>query len=222
MSDAFSSVTGLQKGLLSDQIYMLIKSMIKEATLAPGEQLVESQLARKLQVSQAPVRDALKRLAHEGLVTHVRHQGNFVAKYSDEEVEQAKVARATLESLAGGLACGSLDDETRSRLAGLVDEMLAAAHDLRLGEFRELDFAFHRAVIEASGNGYLPRMWDIIEPSLRSMHVLGDPHFPGDWVQVAEWHRSLLQALEGSDRDAAAELFRAHAAGTLLPSAEQA
>lgn len=221
MSDVFSSVTGLQKGLLSDQIYVLIKAMIKDATLHPGEQLVESQLARKLEVSQAPVRDALKRLSHEGLVTHIRHQGNFVARYSDEEVEQAKVARAALESLAGSLTCGRLDDATRRRLSGLIDEMHTATHDLRLGEFRELDFAFHRAVIEASGNGYLPRMWDIIEPSLRSMHVLGDPHFPGDWVQVADWHRSLLDVLEGSDPAAAAELFRAHAAGTLLVPTDQ-
>ncbi|HZU93955.1 MAG TPA: GntR family transcriptional regulator, partial [Microbacterium sp.] len=73
MTDALATA-GLQRGLLSDQIYEMIKAMIKDSTLAPGEQLVESQLARQLQVSQAPVRDALKRLAHEGLVSHVRHQ----------------------------------------------------------------------------------------------------------------------------------------------------
>lgn len=216
MTDPLSTLTGLKRGLLSDQIYDLIKNMIKDTTLEPGEQLVESQLARRLQVSQAPVRDALKRLAHEGLVTHVRHQGNFVASYSDEEAQQAKVARAALEGLAGELACGRLDSVVRERLANLIDQMHAAADDLNLSEFRELDFAFHRAVVEASGNAYLPRMWDIIEPSLRSMHVLGDPKFAGDWHQVADWHRSLLEALEHQDGDAAAQLFRAHAAGTLL------
>nr|WP_321182082.1 GntR family transcriptional regulator [Microbacterium barkeri] len=100
MTDALGTA-GLQRGLLSDQIYALIKAMIKDSTLAPGEQLVESQLARQMQVSQAPVRDALKRLAHEGLVSHVRHQGNFVASYSAEEAAQAKVARVELEGLAG-------------------------------------------------------------------------------------------------------------------------
>jgi DNA-binding GntR family transcriptional regulator len=216
MTDPLSTLTGLKRGLLSDQIYDLIKNMIKDTTLEPGEQLVESQLARRLQVSQAPVRDALKRLAHEGLVTHVRHQGNFVASYSDEEAEQAKVARAALEGLAGELACGRLDPGVRERLATLIDQMHAAAEGRNLSEFRELDFAFHRTVVEASGNAYLPRMWDIIEPSLRSMHVLGDPKFAGDWHQVADWHRSLLEALEQEDGDAAAQLFRAHAAGTLL------
>ena len=220
MTDALSSVTELKRGLLSDQIYELLKTMIKEGTLVPGEQLVESQLARRLQVSQAPVRDALKQLAHEGLVTHVRHQGNFVSSYSDEEVAQAKVARAELESIAGRLACGALDAETHQRLEGLIAQMHDAADAKDLGVFRELDFAFHRGVFEASGNVYLPRMWDIIEPSLRALHVLGDPSYPGDWHTVAEWHRSLLAALDAGDPVAAAELFHAHAAGTLLPEDE--
>ena len=139
-------------------------------------------------------------------MTHIRHQGNFVASYTDEEAEQAKVARSALEGLAGELACGRLDDDTRARLVALIDRMHDAAVERNLTEFRELDFTFHRTVIEASGNAYLPRMWDIIEPSLRSMHVLGDPKFAGDWHQVADWHRSLL-----NDADVR-EAFRSAAA----------
>ncbi|MFB2579710.1 GntR family transcriptional regulator [Herbiconiux sp. P15] len=221
MTDALSTMKDLDRGLLSDQIYDLIKTMIKDAALAPGEQLVESQLARQLRVSQAPVRDALKRLSHEGLVTHIRHQGNFVAEYTDEDAEQAKIARTALEGLAGRLACGRLDAEASARLSEIIAAMHRAAEIRDLSVFRELDFAFHRAVIEASGNSYLPRMWDIVEPSLRSMHVLGDPQFAGDWHVVAEWHRGLLDALEADDPDHAAELFSIHAAGLILSGAEQ-
>lgn len=210
------AMQGLARGLLSDQIYALIKNMIKESTLAPGEQLVESQLAREWKVSQAPVRDALKRLAHEGLVTHERNRGNFVAEYSEDDVSQARVARTALESLAGRLVCGNLSETVRSKLDDTIEQMHAAATERNLSTFRELDFSFHRSVIEASGNPYLPRMWDIIEPSLRAMHVLGDPEFQGDWHEVADWHWSLLQVLQAGDPDAAAELFSRHAAGTLL------
>ena len=216
MTDALSSVTELKRGLLSDQIYELVKTMIKDGSLEPGEQLVESQLARRLQVSQAPVRDALKQLVHEGLVTHVRHQGSFVTSYTDEEVAQARVARAELESIVGRLTCGTVSASTRAALEALIAQMHEAADAKDLGAFRELDFAFHRGVIEGSGNVYLPRMWDIIEPSLRSMHLLGDPEFTGDWHQVADWHRSLLDVLDDGDADAASALFEAHAAGTLL------
>ncbi|MGW8482974.1 GntR family transcriptional regulator [Microbacterium sp. NPDC055903] len=215
MADALAP-QGLQRGLLSDQIYLMIKTMIKDSSLAPGEQLVESQLARQLEVSQAPVRDALKRLAHEGLVSHVRHQGNFVATYTEEEAEQAKTARVELEGLAGRLASGHLDDERRTALLAIIGDMHAAADSADLPTFRELDFVFHRTVIEASGNVYLPKMWDILEPSLRVMHVLGDPTFTGDWHEVADWHSGLLDVLDAGDPDAAADLFRRHAAGTLL------
>jgi len=216
MTDPFTSLAGLKRGLLSDQIYELMKSMIKEGTLPPGEQLVESQLAKRMQVSQAPVREALKQLAHEGLVSHVRHLGNFVASYSEEEFMQARAARAELEAIAGRLACGTLSPAVHARLADLIEQMHAAADSGDLDAFRELDFRFHRSVVEASGNSYLPRMWDIIEPGLRSMHVLGDPGFEGDWHEVADWHRSLLDLLDGDDPAAASALFRAHAAGTLL------
>lgn len=212
----------LQKGLLSDQIYLMIKTMIKDSRLAPGEQLVESQLARQLEVSQAPVRDALKRLSHEGLVTHVRHQGSFVASYTAEEAEQAKTARVELEGLAGRLASGNLDATRRDQLVGLIEQMHAAAESEDLPAFRELDFVFHRTVIEASGNVYLPKMWDLLEPSLRAMHVLGDPMFTWDWHEVADWHRGLLDVLDAGDPTVAADLFRRHAAGTLLEDGEKA
>jgi DNA-binding GntR family transcriptional regulator len=205
----------LDRGLLSDQIYSMIKGMIRDSTLRPGEQLVESQLAKQLRVSQSPVREALKRLTHDGLVQQVRHHGSFVADYSRDEAEQAKVARVALEEIAGRFACGRLDVATHDALQGLIGDMSASAALNDVTAFREFDFEFHRAVVVASGNSYLPRMWDIIEPSLRSLHVLSDPSFAGDWARVANSHRDLLDVLEGDDPERAAQLFRIHASGGL-------
>ena len=213
MPDLAARLPDLDKGLLSDQIYSLVKGMIRDSTLRPGEQLVESQLARQLKVRQSPVREALKRLTHEGLVQQVRHHGSFVADYSRDEAEQAKVARVTLEELAGRCACGRLDSATRMALETLIDRMAESAARNDVTAFREFDFEFHRAVIVASGNSHLPRMWDIIEPSLRSLHVLSDPDYSGDWNTVAESHRDLLEVLEGGVPEQAADLFRLHATG---------
>jgi DNA-binding GntR family transcriptional regulator len=215
MSDLTTRMPDLDRGLLSDQIYSMIKGMIRDSTLRPGEQLVESKLAKELKVSQSPVREALKRLTHDGLVQQVRHHGSFVADYSRDEAEQAKVARAALEELAGRFACGRLDAATHDALESLIGDMSASAANNDITAFREFDFEFHRAVIVASGNSYLPRMWDIIEPSLRSLHVLSDPNFSGDWAKVAETHRDLLDALDGEDPEQAAQLFRRHASGGL-------
>src|SRR6478736_3232292 len=123
MSDATARMQGLDRGLLSDQIYSMIRGMIRDSTLSPGEQLVESKLARQLKVSQSPVREALKRLTHDGLVQQVRHHGSFVADYTRDEVEQAKVARVMLEELAGRFTAGRLDVATHSALEELIEQM---------------------------------------------------------------------------------------------------
>jgi DNA-binding GntR family transcriptional regulator len=213
VSDADEMHLDLDRGLLSDRIYELVKAMIKDSTLKPGEQVVESQLARRLSVSQAPVREALKRLTHDGLITHVRHHGSFVTEFSKREAEHARIARVALEGLAARMAQGRVDESTRGLLLSIIDQMHAAADRGDIAGFRELDFEFHKTVVVACGNPYLPRMWDILEPSLRSMHVLSDPAFEGDWHVVAEMHRDLLTVLEGEDPDAANDLFSAHAIG---------
>src|SRR5688572_11233062 len=127
MSDLAARMPDLDRGLLSDQIYTMIKGMIRDSTLRPGEQLVESQLAKQLKVSQSPVREALKRLTHDGLVQQIRHHGSFVADYSRDEAEQAKVARVALEELAGRFACGRLDSATHAALESLIGDMSASA-----------------------------------------------------------------------------------------------
>jgi DNA-binding GntR family transcriptional regulator len=213
VSDLDQMSLDLDRGLLSDRIYELVKAMIKDATLKPGEQVVESQLARRLGVSQAPVREALKRLAHEGLVTHVRHHGTFVTEFSQREAEQARIARVALEGLAARLALRRITAATEAQLVSIIDQMHGAADRGDISAFRELDFEFHRTVVAACGNPYLPRMWDIVEPSLRSMHVLSDPAFDGDWHVVADMHRTLLDALQGDDQEMAEDLFSAHALG---------
>jgi DNA-binding GntR family transcriptional regulator len=213
VSEADEMHLDLDRGLLSDRIYELVKAMIKDSTLKPGEQIVESQLARRLSVSQAPVREALKRLTHDGLITHVRHHGSFVTEFSKREAEHARVARVALEGLAARMAQGRIDETTRGLLLSIIDQMHGAADRGDIAAFRELDFEFHKTVVVACGNPYLPRMWDILEPSLRSMHVLSDPAFEGDWHVVAEMHRDLLSALDDDDPEAADDLFSAHAIG---------
>jgi len=199
--------------LISDQVYALIRRGIVNQELSPGDRVVESDIARRLGVSQAPVREAVKRLAHEGLLNHIPRRGNFVTSISKEESEQAKQVRVPLERLAGRLAAQRIDEAGLARLDTIVDRMRLAVDADDIDGFRDLDVDFHRSVAEIAGNPFLMRVWDVMEPSLRALHLIADPLFEGDWQAVVRYHRQLVQLLrEGDARKAEAE-FGYHAAG---------
>jgi DNA-binding GntR family transcriptional regulator len=203
----------LPKALLSDQVYAMVRGLILDGSLPPGTRVVESEIARQLGVSQAPVREAVKRLGFEGLVNTVPRRGSHVAHISEAEARDARAVRAVLEESAARDAVENFDAESRRALEELVAGMHKAARENDLAAFRGHDMAFHRAVIELSGNSYLPRLWAVMESSLLSLRVVGDPGFTGSWAEMATAHQSLIEALASGNRGQAAAAFHRHASG---------
>ena len=183
----------------------MLRQRTVSGELVPGQRLVESDIARQLGTSQAPAREAIKRLAHEGLVSSLPHRGNYVAEVS---AEQAREVRVVLEEFAARQATARLRVPEES-----VDRMRAAAAASDIGAFREADITFHRDVCVASGNSFLTRLWRTIEPNLWGLYVVSNPLYGGDWTAMAERHAALVAVLAGGDPDEAARLFAAHAMG---------
>lgn len=203
----------LPKVLLSDQVYAMVRGLILDGSLQPGTRVVESEIARQLGVSQAPVREAIKRLAFEGLVSTAPRRGSYVAQISEDEAQDAREVRALLEESAAREAVENFGTDARQTLEKSVDGMREAAREPDLAAFRGHDMAFHRTVIELSGNSYLPRLWAVMESSLLSLRLVGDPGFTGSWTEMAEAHQALIEALASGDRGRAAAAFRRHASG---------
>ena len=201
----------LGRNLLSDQVYDLVRRLVIEEALKPGDRVVELELSQRLGISQAPVRDAVKRLAYEGVLTHIPRRGHFVTETFEADLEHAVVARTMIEHTSAELAAAELTDETRAELEAIVQRMSESAAVEDVAAFRTLDFAFHRLVCVASGNPLLVKCWDVIEPALRSSRSLGDPLFRGDWSKVAVDHAALLELLHPQTAHEAAESFARHA-----------
>jgi DNA-binding GntR family transcriptional regulator len=203
----------LPKALLSDQVYAMVRGMVLDGSLPPGTRIVESEIARQLGVSQAPVRDAIKRLGFEGLVSTLPRRGSYIAQISEEEARDAREVRALLEESAARDAVENFDARARQTLEELVAGLREAARTTDLAAFRAHDMAFHRAVIELSGNTYLPKLWAVMESSLLSLRVVGDPGFTGSWTEMAEAHQALVETLASGNRGQAAAAFHRHASG---------
>ncbi|MEU9794596.1 GntR family transcriptional regulator [Streptomyces sparsogenes] len=202
-----------RKTLISDQVYDLLRQAVVDGDLAPNERVVESEIARRLGVSQAPVREAVKRLAREGLLMHVPRRGHFVVEISSKDAEYARQVREPMERLAAQLATEHLTDDYLRELDALVERMHAAvaAHDV--SRFRDADIEFHTLVSQISGNPFLARMWEVLEPSLRTLRAISDPLFDGDWSAMADEHGRLVELLRSGDAGKAAAAFADHAAG---------
>ncbi|MFE9814156.1 GntR family transcriptional regulator [Streptomyces sp. NPDC005773] len=202
-----------RKTLISDQVYDLLRQAVVEGDLAPNDRVVESEIARRLGVSQAPVREAVKRLAREGLFMHVPRRGHFVVEISSRDAEYARQVREPLESLAAQLAAEHITEDQLAELDAQVERMHEAVATNDVSSFRDADIEFHTLVSRFAGNPFLARMWEVIEPSLRTLRAISDPLFDGDRRAMADEHGRLVGLLRSREPAKAAQAFADHAAG---------
>lgn len=208
----------LHQSLLSDQVFDLVRGRILAGELAPGERIVESKLARQLEVSQAPVRDGLRKLIETGLARHEPRRGVFVAGIDSRAAADAYHIRAALEPLAATELARRMDGSVVELLQHEVDQMVEAAGNRDLGALLEHDIAFHRIVWWRSGNELLPRIWPLVEKiwpllevRVRNSADKSRPLYYESLLEVALTHQPLLDALQtGSDQTG--PLFAEHVA----------
>ena len=113
----------------TDMVAALIREQIISGELAAGEQLRQRDLAQRFQVSQTPVREAMRRLESEGLVIGDTHRGFTVVEPDDGPLEENFQIRAALESLGASLAARKIDEAGLARLGELDEQMRAMTED---------------------------------------------------------------------------------------------
>jgi DNA-binding GntR family transcriptional regulator len=200
-----ATATG-QAGSLADRAYEAIRELIITLELEPGAVINERELIERIGIGRTPVREALRRLAHEHLVEAYPRRGMFVTGVDVRELARLSEVRAVLEAEAARLAAERATDAERSELRGLIAEIAADLDDRGL---MELDERIHRAIYRCSHNDLLEdtleryytlalRIWMI---ALDRQHELKDA--------VGE-HRALLEAIHDGDGARAAATMRGH------------
>jgi DNA-binding GntR family transcriptional regulator len=191
-----------------------IRSAILEGILPPGSRIDQNQLARDLNTSLVPVREALKKLEGEGFVQIIPRRGAFVAEASTRDMEDLYFARGILEGQAGYHAAPNLTDESIRQLERLHEQMGAAldAHDY--ADFTQLNRRFHFLIYDAAGSTYLSNMiaslWDLAE-RYRYRYML----FKDQSAVIQAEHRQMLDACRAHDSKALRESIIYHMNQTL-------
>lgn len=195
---------------IADAVYQTLRSAIVYGELPPGRRLLERELALQLAVSRTPVREALRRLEEEGLVSGVPNRGLVVRMVTLEEAEHVYAVREPLEVLAARLAAERL---TPPQMAELRRCLMRARRAAALGEWRTVileNNRFHDVVARASGNPVLARVLDIMRNQVNLVRVALWSRIPTRPQETLRQHGEILAALRAGDPEAAAEAARTH------------
>jgi DNA-binding GntR family transcriptional regulator len=188
--------------------YELIREKITTLELAPGAPISEPRLSEELDMGLAPVREALKLLAHENLIVITPRHGLYVADVNVPDLEQLSEMRLALEGLSARLAAQRASDDDLVVLDALRQEQAATpAEDSR--RLFEVDHRFHQAVARAAHNRYLADALERLFGLSQRLWYLAIPQL-GFLPSAVEKHLDLVDAIAASDADLAQEIMRSH------------
>ncbi len=176
--------------------------------LSPGERLVECDLTSRFAVSRGPVREALRRLAAEGLIEHAPHRGAMVRRLSPREIRELFQIRVEMELLAARLAAEAADANERARFAEEI-HMIFDAAPRRAAVYLDENAAFHEAIMRLADNRQLSELSMRLHLPL-IMAQVGDA-LTGEVLRssVGE-HRAIAAAILARDAAGAVAAMRAH------------
>ena len=192
-----------------------LRTAILDGELKPGDWLRQQQIAEELGVSPMPVREALTKLAAEGVVEHVPYRGARVTIFSTDDVSDLYANRALLESMAAAAAARNITPEELGELRDLQSQMRGELTSGRLSEYSQLNRRFHRVLYVASRRDYLVRALDRIWSAFPTMMMSYYAQTASEALaereaQDLEEHAAIIAALEDSDGQRAEELMRQH------------
>ena len=197
--------------LLADRAYTELRDRLVTLRIAPGEPIDEDVLGGELGIGRTPVREAIKRLALENLVTIYPRRGTFASEINITDLAYISDVRVQLEGLAARRAAQHATAAQRAAAEELIAELQRSRGSDDTAALMELDTRVHRFLYESAGNPFLEAtLARYLNLSLRIWYIVLD-RLPHLFTRVHE-HESLLRAIADGDADRAREIVGEHIA----------
>ena len=194
---------------LRDVVFKTLRRGILTGELKPGERLMEIHLANRLGVSRTPIREAIRKLELEGLVTMIPRRGAEVANITEKNLKDVLEVRQALESLAIELACERITPENKEALREKLNQVEEAARTGDSSAIASADVAFHDAIVEASGNVRLTQLVSNLGEQMyryRFEYIKDERKHP----QIMSEHRIMYESILEGDKVKAARIVMTH------------
>lgn len=193
--------------LSAEQVCERIRAAILSGALKPGSKLTEQDLAAELEVSRTPIREAIRQLEVERLVTRTPFVGVTVTQLSPQEVIELLDIREVLEGLVARLATQNMDSLHLQRLKKSLQQLAASARKGDVGAYLDQALAFRRVLVECCGSATLSEHVMAIENRLR-LTGSRTAVLPGRMEAAIEEHEKLMDAVARGDAEGAERLNR--------------
>jgi DNA-binding GntR family transcriptional regulator len=203
----------ISRQVLADHVYEELLTSLMDGRLQPGTAVSIDGTARELGVSPTPVREALARLEHTGMVRRVALKGYRVAPvFTQEDFAELMEARIAIEPVNARLACARLTPGNLAQLGQAVDDLKKAPRGPSFAEYRdylEADERFHRLIAEQTGNQFMVAAYAALGGQVQRFRL-----FEGVGITDAEYaiaeHQSVLDAFSAGDSEKAALAMADH------------
>jgi DNA-binding GntR family transcriptional regulator len=186
--------------------YARLVAEIRAGALRPGDRLIETDLADRLGISRTPVREAIRQLESDGLVTHVPRAGAVVRRLDYAEITELYEMRAVLESTAARFAARAASDVEIAELATITAEMRAA---LDARALYDANRQFHTVILNAARNRFLVQAVEAVQKTLLILGRSTMEESARAAAAIAE-HERLIAALRSRDGAEAEAAMRDH------------
>ncbi len=194
---------------LHEELVERIRGLIVDGSLPAGTKIPEKDLCATFGVSRTPMREALKVLAVDGLVSLEPNRGAWVSKLTIEELEEVFPVMGALEALSGELACKHITDEECADIEDLHNQMVEHFQDGDLDRYFHTNQQIHEAILAAANNATLSAQYRSLAARVRQARYLANMS-EERWRQAVEEHEEIINALKNRDSEKLADTLKRH------------
>lgn len=202
--------------------HYLLDCILNKSKYKPGDKITETKIARKLNISQAPVREAIKDLQVMGFVESEPYKGSYIKQMSSKELKEAYEVRVALEGVAIRQAIKHITSEQLNKMQSVVTEMASCIENEDYLQFTKLDRKFHNIIIKASNNSMLKKVWDNVGIEYwtwRGLKFLKENQLY-DFDDQVERHQAIYNVIKNKNSEKAESIIKEHFPGKLVDQIE--
>ena len=186
---------------LRDVVFNTLRQAILTGELKPGERLMEIHLANKLGVSRTPIREAIRKLELEGLVTMIPRRGAEVAQITEKSMNDVLEVRRAMDALCVELACDRITPEELQDLKKACDTFEAAVKTDDIKQIAQADVALHDIIVQATGNQLSEQMYRYRFEYIKDF---------SQHERLVEEHKVIYESIVKKDKETASNMAKVH------------